>query len=390
MRRLLPLLLAALACHASAAPFTPPSDDAVVARLPVRLGSPDERHQQRLARAQLQHTPAQLPLALQLARAAIERARQLGDPRELGQAQAALAPWWPLPDPPPAARLLRATIKQSQHDFKAALTDLDALLPPHGTAPLGLQAQAELTRASVLQVTGRWSEAGAGCTRLASAHYAALGNAVQWPAQACLAELASLQGHADEAERTLRQLAIQAGPGNTWLTLVRAELAERRGDDAAQALYRQALQTPQPEVYALAAYADWLLAHARPTEVIALLAGREDADALLLRLAIAYRQSRDPRATAATAQLTERFDAAALRGDSLHAREQARYELELRGNAAAALRHAEANWAQQKEPADALLLARAARAAGQPQAAEPVRRLVRDTGWQDVRLKGLT
>ncbi|HET7793752.1 MAG TPA: hypothetical protein VFL64_10250 [Rhizobacter sp.] len=393
MRRLLLPLLAALACHAHAAPFTPASDDEVVERLPLLLGSPDARRQQRLARARLQQAPAQLPLALQLARAAIERARQLGDPRELGQAQAVLAPWWLQPDPPPAVRLLRATIRQSQHDFGAALADLDALLQPGSPAPLALQAQAELTRASVLQVTGRWAEAGAGCTRLAGSHYAALGSAVQWPAQACLAELASLQGRADEAERALRQLATQAGTASPWLTLVRAELAERRGDGAAQALYREALQAPQPEVYALAAYADWLLAHARPAEVITLLAGREEADALLLRLAIAYRQHlgpRDPRAAAATARLTERFEAAALRGDSLHAREQARYELDLRGDPAAALRHAQANWAQQKEPADALLLARAAHAAGQPQAAEPVRRLVRDTGWQDVRLQGLT
>jgi predicted DsbA family dithiol-disulfide isomerase len=44
------------------------------------------------------------------------------------------------------------------------------------------------------------------------------------------------------------------------------------------------------------------------------------------------------------------------------------------------------NWAKQKEPADAVLLARAARAAGQPQAAHDVQRLVRQAGWSDTRL----
>ncbi|HEX3141753.1 MAG TPA: hypothetical protein VHQ87_16985 [Rhizobacter sp.] len=389
MLRFLTLLLAVLACNAGATPITPPSDDTVVEHLPTRLGSADQRRQQRQARAQLLRAPTQLPLALQLAREAIGRARQLGDPRELGQAQAALAPWWAQPDPPPAARLLRATVKQSQHDFTAALSDLDALLRADSGAPVTVQAQAELTRASVLQVLGRWAEAGAGCERLAGPRYAGLGQAVQLPAQACLAELASLQGQADAADRQLRQLARNAGGDSGWLTLIRAELAERRGDPTAQTLYQQALQSPQPEVYALAAYADWLLDRGRHTEVVALLAGREDADALLLRSGIAYRHSSDPRAATAIATLAARFDAAALRGDRSHAREQARFELELRGNAGAALRYAQANWAAQKEPADALLLARAALAAGQARAAKSVWQLVRDSGWQDARLNAL-
>lgn len=384
--RLFTLLLTALALNATAAPYVPANDDDVVERLPTRLGSPDERRAQRQAREQLLRAPTQLPLALQLAREAIARARRLGDPRELGQAQAALAPWWSQADPPPAVRLLRATVKQSQHDFPAALADLDALLQTGSTAPVAVQAQAELTRASVLQVLGRWADATTGCERLAGPRYAGLGSAVQLPAQACLAELSSLQGHADEAHQRLRQLAERNVANSTWLSVIRAELAERRGDESAQALYRQALQTTEPEVYTLAAYADWLLARGRHAELIGLLSGREEADALLLRLAIAYRRSHDARADAATAMLASRFDAAALRGDRSHRREQARFELELKDDPAAALAHAQANWAAQKEPADALLLVRAAHAAGQPQAAEPVWRLVRDMGWQDARL----
>jgi hypothetical protein len=250
-----------------------------------------------------------------------------------------------------------------------------------------LQAQAELTRASVLQVRGRWPEAAAGCSRLGDERYAALGSTVQLPAQACLAELASLQGQADKARADLARLGRQAGDASaSWLSLVRAELAERQGDDSAQALYRQALQTPQPEVYTLAAYADWLLDRGRHAEVIPLLAGREDADALLLRLAIAHRRNHDPLAETAIATLAARFETAALRGDRSHGREQARFELELKDKPAAALVSAQANWAVQKEPADALVLVRAAHAAGQAQAAEPVWRLMRETGLQDARL----
>jgi hypothetical protein len=56
---------------------------------------------------------------------------------------------------------------------------------------------------------------------------------------------------------------------------------------------------------------------------------------------------------------------------------------------ALALREATLNWAQQREPADAVLLLRAARAAKQPVAAEPVRTFVRERSMQDRRLKEL-
>jgi hypothetical protein len=384
-------LLHAALCHA--VPFVPAGDDTVVERLPARIGTGAERQQQRLLREQLRQHPAELQLATRLARDAIERARRDGDPRELGQAQAALAPWWAQPAPPAPVRLLRAIVRQSQHDFGPALQDLDALLQPGPQpVPLALQAQAELTRASVLQVQGRWREADAGCERLLSAHYAALGSAARLPAQVCRAELMSLQGQAATAAAALAGLALQrdADADAGWLALVRAELAERRGDASAEALYRRAIAASSPpDVYTLAACADWLLAQHREHDAAALLAGREDADALLLRLAIAWKRSADPRAPQAIATLAARFDAARLRGDRSHRREQARYELDLLGDAPAALASAKANWVVQKEPADALLLARAALAAKQPEAAQPVWQLARDTGWQDARLQAL-
>ncbi|NKI95757.1 hypothetical protein [Rhizobacter sp. SG703] len=382
-------LLHAALCHA--VPFTPAGEDTVVERLPARIGTGAERQQQRALREQLRQHPAELPLATRLARDAIERARRDGDPRELGQAEAALAPWWRQPAPPPPVRLLRAIVRQSQHDFEPALQDLDALLQPGPQpVPLALQAQAELTRASVLQVQGHWRAADAGCERLLGAHYAALGSAVRRPAQVCRAELMSLQGQAAAAAQALAVLAREPGADAGWLALVQAELAERRGDASAEAFYRHAVAASSPpDVYTLAAWADWLLAQHRERDAAALLAGREDADALLLRLAIAWKRSADPRAPQAIATLAARFDAARLRGDRSHGRELARYQLDLLGDAPAALGSAQANWVVQKEPADALLMVRAALAARRPQAAQPVWQLVRDTGWQDMRLLAL-
>lgn len=361
------LLCAAAALPAAAAPYTPAGDDVVVERLPGRDSAEIRRQRAALAR-----DPGQLPLALATARAAIERARLRGDPRELGLAQAALAPWWALADPPPAVRLLRATLRQSQHAFDAALADLEVLAGSDAT-PLALRAQAQLTRATVLQVTGQLEQAEAACHAVLAPAYAALGHAVSVAARACTAELRSLRGQPREAAAALAALAREA-PGDPWLALVRAELAQRLGDeDAGDALFRQA-NTGTPGVYALAAHADWLIERGRAGEALALLEPHgADADALLLRRAIARHRLGDARAAADAATLQARFDAARQRGENPHLREEALLALELLAQPARALELAQQNWAQQKEPADALLLARAARAAGTPEAAQALR-----------------
>jgi len=110
---------------------------------------------------------------------------------------------------------------------------------------------------------------------------------------------------------------------------------------------------------------------------------------VLLRLAIAQRRlfgPRDARTRASTRTLGERYDAGLLRGDRSHGREQSRYELELRDRPLAALALAQKNWTVQREPADAVALVRAARAAGRPEAAEPVWRFLRESGGSDARL----
>src|SRR2546430_17427024 len=107
------LLAPALGAPVFAKPYLPIDDDAVLERLPERT-DPSLRDVKRL-RAALDRNPGDLALAARLARRAIEAARETGDPRFLGQAQAALGSWWSLAEPPAQALLLRATIKQSTH-----------------------------------------------------------------------------------------------------------------------------------------------------------------------------------------------------------------------------------------------------------------------------------
>lgn len=377
-------LTATLASAAHGAPFTPSSDDELVQRLPQRLDAAV-----RAERARAAQDPEQPGLATASARSAIERARRFGDPRELGLAQASLAPWWGQADPPPQVRLLRAIIRQSQHDFAAALVDLDVLASDATPGvPLGVQAQAALTRASVLQVTGRLNEAQIACEALLGPRFAAFGAGLSIPARACVAELRSLRGEPQRAGAELAALAREAG-ADGWLALLRAELAERVGDDAAAlTLFREA-NVLAANAYTRGALADCLLRQGRLDEALALLDADDaaaDADALLLRRAIALHRLGDARAAAAARTLAARFDAALLRGEKFHAREQARFALDVLDQPAQALALARTNWQHQKEPADALLLVRAAVAAGDPGAAEPVRALERDGGWSDVRL----
>jgi hypothetical protein len=380
----------------------PTQDDAIVEHLPTHVGDATERRAARAAeraqRTALLRHPDELGLALQAANDALARGRLRGDPRELGVAQAALAPWWTRADAPPEVRLVRATVLQSQHEFQAALVELDAVLALPAGVALAVRAQAELTRSGVQQVLGRFAEAEAGCRRLAGAEFAALGSGVRLNGTACLAELASLQGHADAAATTLARLAgapdassaatVAGSAPPAWLNLMRAELAQRRGDPAAGALFAAALKA-NPDVYSQCAYADWLLDQHRAAEAVALLQGHEAADPVLLRLALAYKQlhgRNDPRTRAATTMLGERYDAALLRGDRSHGREQSRYELDLRGDARAALALARSNWRVQHEPADQVVLAHAAHAARHDEAAEPLWQFLRDTGGRDVRL----
>jgi tetratricopeptide (TPR) repeat protein len=373
----LPLLLALAGLMAApwahAQPFVPANDADVVETLRDRPLERTDVELRRL-RAALRRDPTELSLALAVAQRCIQVARRDGDPRYIGYAQAALAPWWRQPDAPPQVRLLKAIVLQSVHEFGPAVHELDEIL---ARAPTN--SQAWLTRASIFQAQGRYDEAVADCGRLLD-----LGASVY--AQACLAELQGLRGQASQAYERLEQLRAAHPEETAWLSLIEAELAERRGDAVdAEAHFRAALAA-NPDAYTRAAYADFLLDHARAREVIELLRGSERADPLLLRLALAYQENGDARLAGAVQALQERFDAAHLRGDTVHQREEARFALELLHQPDRALALALANWQVQREPADARILLAAAHAAGRDGAADPVRRFLAANGLPDVRL----
>jgi hypothetical protein len=139
-------------------------------------------------------------------------------------------------------------------------------------------------------------------------------------------------------------------------------MAQRRGDaTTSEARFRRALTLSPRDSYLLGAYADLLLEQNRAADVLELLRDQERIDALLLRRALALQQAGKQSAMQADVrELAARFDAAAQRGDTVHQREQARFELVLRHDAKTALALARKNWEVQKEPADIRIYLQAA------------------------------
>lgn len=375
------LLLALATLGAFAAPRTPVDDREVLERLPSTPGDA-QGAALRPWRDALAREPGNLTMALRVARAYVDIGRTTGDPRYAGYAEAALAPWWTAKDPPSAVRVLRAILLQRVHRFDAALADLDALIAANPR-----DAQARLTRATVLQVQGKLEAAAAECEALK-------GLASPLYTETCAASVDAQRGKAAGARKRLEALAAAIGevdPGSiAWLAGLLAEIAERAGDNAAaERWYRKALAADPEDQYLLAAYTDFLIERQRPSEVLALLEGRLRADGLLLRYAIAADRSRRDDAGRFAEQLRARFDASHRRGDRVHLREEARFALDLDRKPGEAVKLARENWAVQKEPADALVLLRAAVAARDEEGRRVIERWIRDSGLQDVRIDAL-
>jgi Flp pilus assembly protein TadD len=320
--------------------------------------------------------PKDLPAALRLAKLDIQLARERSDPRYLGHAQAALAPWWGEEEPPVEVLVLRATIEQSLHDFEAALRDLDRAVRLAPEDP-----QAWITRAIVLTVRGRYDEARHSCAQLVPL-------ASNLVVVVCQTGIDSVNGKAEASYARLGAVVENRGrlPAEEegWARSSLAEYAVRAGRlDDAEKQFRRALEIDPEDGYVRGAYADLLLDRAKPKGALALVKGREVNDALLLRIAIAEKRLNAPEAVSHLEALTGRFDASRLRGDVVHRREEARYWLELRGDPTRALELAKANWDVQKEPADARVFLEAARAARAPEEAAALVAWLTETKLED-------
>ena len=365
--------LALTACiPALASPRIPPSDSTILEQVPAAAAT---RKLDPL-RAFVATHPQDLHGALALARGYLDIGRANADPRFVSYAQATLAPWTLRPHPDPAVLTLAATSLQYLHRFDEALRLLDRAL-----AAQRFDGQAWLTKATILQVQGRFAEARQACRPLIqiSGHLIAL---------TCLTGASSMTGNLNASYTALRSVFTNdprlAPAIRVWDLNQLADMAQRLGDDrAAEEDLLAALRVSPLDGYTKAASADLLLRQHRATEVIDLLKGDAQQDNLLLRLSIAATQLHGAKAREWSDRYEARYEAARRDGDFTHLREQARFLLEVRGQAGAALQLAQRNWAIQHEPADVHILVAAATAAGNQPALREAQEWIRRTHYED-------
>jgi Tfp pilus assembly protein PilF len=380
MKKILYIFVLIISLPLSAAPFIPASDTQIVEQLPAKNSTADS--ELKLLRTSLALNPNDLSLALKTARHYIEIGRKQSDPRYTGYAQAALVPWWNRADAPIEVRILRATLAQSTHQFDTALTELNGVLKIDKTNP-----QAWLTRASILQVQGRYAEAMKSCQALTHITSPLI-------VHMCITGVGNVSGFAQPSYQQLAQAFDQYGKAepelNSWVLTQLAEMATRLGKTAeAEKHFRAALKADAEDSYLLAAYADFLLDQQRAVEVVTLLKDKTRADGLLLRYAEALKLSKHAQAKNFADQLQQRFASAALRGDRSHEREQARFALHVQDDAPSALLLAQENWRVQKEPADTRILLEAAIAAQKTKTIVLLRDWITQNKMQDVALTRL-
>lgn len=358
------LLLLALATISVAAPFIPRSDSEVLERLPSKPTDPAMREIKDL-RSRLGRDPQDLELAVKLARRYFDQAMAQGDPRYVGYAQAALKPWWDLPQPPTQVVVMRATLRQYRHDFDGALEDLTQALKRDPADP-----RAWSLRAAIHLVQARYDESRRDCAQLAPA-------VSELVAAGCIAFIDGITGHARQSHDTLNRALARdtdaTAAQKLWILTRLAEMAWRLNDPKlAEAHFKRALALDVTDGFLLAAYADFLLDYGRPREVITLLKDWTLADPLLLRLALAEQAAGDKGAREHQATLADRYAAARLRGDTTHEQEESRFSLHMQNKPEDALKLAQSNWRVQREPRDARVLLESALALRLPDAAQPV------------------
>jgi Tfp pilus assembly protein PilF len=372
---LLPACLAVFSSNVIAAPYAPRSDAQVLERLPFTLKDPIAR-EMATARAELQRNPRDPGRAIRLAQRYYGLVAEEGDPRYLGYAQAALAPWWDLAEPPIEVQMLRASLRQFQHDFAGALADLTQILkrdPSH--------AKARAQRAIIHVVQARYPQAKTDCQAL---H----GTASALIAIGCSAMVDALTGNAAAAYETLNSALanrpLASADEKLWVSIRLAEMAQRLGRNAsAETHFKQALGLGITDTFLLAAYADFLVDQQRMTEVVALLRDKTRSDVLLLRLVFAERALGLSKAQERAAQLAARYAAAQMRGDTVHQQEEAQFALQVQHDPKKALALAQENWKVQLEPRDARIFLQAALALKDPAAAQPVLQWLQQSGIED-------
>lgn len=361
---------------AAADRFVPRDPGFVVANISQSLPDP----QLQLLLERWRAAPDSEESTVTLARAFIEHARVLREPRYFGRAEALLESKARGNASGVELRRLYAETLQFRHAFTAAEAVLDDLLreQPH-------DGDTRLRRGSLRLTRGDFAGARADCAQitLATSHRQAAMVAAGF---ACLAEALAGSGELDRARLLLDAMTANSATlepaARAYLLASRAELSERAGEvgDAIDA-YREASGLAPQDDSIRAALADALVVHGNRAASVPLQVDKPSLALLVRQAALA----RDPR-------LLERardwLALEAARGDAIHHREAALLALAER-RPAEALAEARRNFETQRELADVRVLARAAMLANDVDTRSMLDGWLRSTGYQDAITAGI-
>jgi hypothetical protein len=348
--------------HAQVQLITPTHPDAVLEKLGPRIVKPAASHD-----------------LIKSVRQAVRLARESGDPRYLGQAQAMMGEHWSNPQASHELLTLQASIEQSRHEYAQASKTLRLALQ----RPAASKAQAWLTLATIERVQGHYVDALKACSGITEP-------LAQLYARACMLETISMQGQWVSAREGFAQLLLeQRLPSQqAWLASLQAENELRAGDKATAIKFFALSLTLENDSYTAIAYADTLLDQAQAQAALDVLKTQANTDSVLIRRARAYKMLGNSEAQAIERELTSRFAVLAQRGGMLgHERERALFEWQVRGNVSAAWAAAQENIKLQRESIDWLVALRSAKAAGHETEHQRLLKSLAQSGLKDSRLQ---
>jgi len=378
---LLPLFLAGLVGPAMAQSRNVPADQTILLSGPAGQQRAD-RQELREALANWRANPQDVRLATAAARLAFLTAIYEGDARWLGNARAILQPWWTADNQAAETLYVRALIRQGLHDFDGALADLTAAIAKDDSRP-----EFRAWRFAIYMVKADMPKARQECDGLGQRFG-------ETERLSCNAVLLYRTGQVKQAIAQLDTLAkhpdYQGRFAKEWLAFHRGEARRVAGDlNGAKEIWSTYLKgQPQPHVIRLA--------------LIELLNQQKDyagawranektprSDALLAQAIISANGLQHPQAKTLRDEFALRLAQQTSRGDFVNERPIIVYWVDAMGNGPEGLRMAQESWKTQREPADAVLFAKAALMSRKPQEAAVLLQWQQDTGYQAPDLDGL-